>query len=359
MNLHFNHQLAAAPSPLQERALREAYLALYALAGARLENHFIFTSSGAEGINHAIFAAYLDITRKTGKNHFLCTSLDEAPAIMAMSRLQELGCLFQMIPANPECQITPKEVAEMLTPRTAMLSMSWVNGLTGVVQPVSSIAKICKERGILFHVDATHALGKGDFTFDESGADLLTFNGSRAGTGGMFIRKGTEISPLILGGKEQGQMRGGTFNASALIELAKWAKEERAHSDHYTLETARLRNHFEQLVCSRLPLVKPLFQAQDRVSHITSFIFPGATSDALLYLLQQKGVFATFGGNSFQHFSHILKACGLCEPDCHSGLSFSFSYETTEEQVELGVERLVEVVNSLQKYSAYIMGEAS
>ena len=193
--LFFNHQLGGRLLPLQERALREAFLMLYAFAGAKKEDHFIFTSSGAEAVNHAVFAAYLDITRKTGKNHFLCSILDEAPTIMSMNRLNELGCVFQMIPSINEGRVTVKDVAEMITPRTALLSISWANGLTGVIQPLTEISALCKDRGILFHVDATHTLGKGDFSFQESGADLLTFNGPSGGMGGLFIRSGIEISP--------------------------------------------------------------------------------------------------------------------------------------------------------------------
>jgi cysteine desulfurase len=353
--LHFNHQLGTSPSLLQKRAMREAYLAFYAFAGAKKEDHFIFTSSGAEAVNHAVFAAYLDITRRTGKNHFLCSSLDEAPTIMAMGRLQELGCLFQMVPACGEGRITSKAVAEMITPRTAMLSVSWANGLTGVIQPLGEIAELCQQRGILFHVEATHVLGKGDFAFDECGADLLTFNGPYGGMGGMFIRAGLELAPLILGGGEQGQMRAGSFSVPALLECAKWAKEERSFSDHYCMEISRLRAIFEELVSVKKARAKILFQGQERIPHITSFLFPGVASDALFYALGQKGVHATFGGNHLQHFVHILKACGVKGSDSHCGLSFAFSPSITEAEIEKGAAIVVETAQQLQKYSEYMM----
>ncbi len=182
MPIHFNYQMGIPSTPLQQRAIREAYLSLYAFCGASKEDHLIFTSSGAEAVNHVIWATYVDVTRKTGKNQFLCSNLDEAPTIMAMSRLQECGCLFHMVPSTPYGYVTAKEVAEKITPRTALLSLSWANGLTGVIQPVAEIAELCHERGILFHVDATHVLGKGDFTIEESGADFLTFNWTDRGS---------------------------------------------------------------------------------------------------------------------------------------------------------------------------------
>ena len=357
MHIHFNHHLEQRFSPLQERAIKEAFLNLYTFVGAKKSDHCIFTSSGAEGVNHAVFAAYLDITRKTGKNHFLCSAVDEAPAIMAMSRLQEAGCVFQMVNPDREGRVSKRAVADMLTPRTAMLSISAASGLTGVLQPVSEIAELCHERGVLFHVEATHVLGKRDFSFEESSADILTFNGAPQGTGGLFFKENSEISPLILGGSEQGGMRGGSLSFSGLVELAKWAKEESAHTDHYGMEIARLKSLFEELMIQHLPSAKILFQYVPRVPHITSFLFPGASSDSLCYLLKQKGVHATFGGNGFQHFSHVLKACGVPEPECHCALSFGFSLQTTEEEITLGVERIAETAFQLQNCSKGVFHE--
>jgi cysteine desulfurase len=354
---HFDNQLGPRPSPLQEKALKEAYLAIYALAGAHHEDHFIFTSSGAEAVNHAIFSAYLDITRKTGKNHFLCGCLDEAPSIMAMSRLQELNCTFQMVPASRTGNISKEDVIHLISPRTAMLSLSWANGLTGVIQPVSEIASICHERGILFHLEMTHVLGKGDFSFHESGADLASFNGPSEGTGGLFVRSGLEISPLILGGNEQGGLRSGSFSFSSLFEMAKWAKEERARTDYYALEISRLKAMFEEKIVVSVPTSILLFQEQNRVSHLSSLIFPGAASDSLYYLLRQKGVEATFGGNHFQHFSHILKACNYLEPDCYCGMSFCFAHDIEEEDIATLVQQLSETYHQLCKYSKFLLCE--
>jgi len=356
MPIHFNHQLGTQFSPLQHKAIKEAYQIVYAFAGAEKKDHFIFTSSGAEGVNHAVFAAYLDITRKTGKNHFLCSSLDEAPAIMAMSRLQELGCVFQMIPADSKGQVSVKSVAEMITPRTAMLSLSWATALTGVLQPVAEIAEVCRDRGVLFHVEASHVLGKGDFSFEGSCADILTFQGKPTG-GGLFFRENVSMSPFILGGNEQAGMRGGHLHFSQITELAKWAKEELASKDHYGMEIARLRALFEQQICFKIPSAKPLFQKSQRVPHISCFLFPKAASDALYFLLHHKGVEATFGGGRLQHLSHILKACHFSDYETQCGLSFGFSSDLVEEEIHLAVEHIVETVCKLQKCSGGLCDE--
>lgn len=165
------------PNPcLKQPDLSEAYAAFYALVEADVEDHYLFTS-GAEAVNQVIMGTYIDVTRKTGRHHFLASTVGEAPSVMAMTRLEEMGCHFQMVPVNSEGIVTPQALAETLTPRTALLSLSWGNGLTGIVQPIEQIAKLCEERGILLHVDATHVLGKGYFLFKESGIHFLTFSG--------------------------------------------------------------------------------------------------------------------------------------------------------------------------------------
>ncbi len=322
--------------------IEEAYEALYQLVEAKHADHFILTSSGAEAVNHAVFAAYLDHTRKTGKNHFISASTDEAPAIMAMGRLSELGCVHELAPVSKEGIVTAQAIAETLTPRTAMVSLSWANGLTGVVQPVAEIAQVCRERGVLFHVEATHVLGKGYYTLESSGADLLSFDGL-PGTGGLFIREGVEISPLIVGGDEQAHMRAGSLNIPGLLAFAQQAKERLRFRDHLCMEVARLRNRFEEKVG------KGFCSDQERVPHLSAQIFTGAASDTLLYLLKRRGIQnASFGGGCFQLMRHLLEACGIEGVEKHCGMSFSFSHETTEEEIDRGAERTLEVVEQVK-----------
>lgn len=352
-NYHHGH-----PHPKREQflpALKEAYQSLYDLVGAKKSDQFIFTSSGAEAVNHAVFAAYLDITRQMGKNHFIASNLDEAPALMAMNRLKQLGCVFQMASAGPNGYVPYEAIAETITPRTAMISLSWANALTGVIQPLAEIAKLCKERGILFHVDATHVLGKGAYTLESSGADLLSINGESlfgpSGSGGLFIREDLEISPMILGGEEQSQMRGGSFNIQNVIGLGRAARDAIDLSDHVCMETARLRSLFESLVMEQVRGARVLFAEEERLPHLSAFLFPGAASDALLYLLHQKGVFASAGGGDIQQMAPLLKACRIPEPLCYCGLSFAFSHMTTEEEIEEGARIVSETVIQVQKLS--------
>lgn len=336
--------------------LQIAMRSLYDLVGAQKEDHFVFTSSGAEAVNHVVFAAYLDIARKTGKNHFVTSTIDEAPQMMAMQRLSELGCVYELAVAKKPGVVTAEAISEAITPRTAMVSLSWANGITGLINPLKEISNLCKERGILFHVEATHVLGKGYFPWEDSGADLLTFNGEQfygpKGTGGLFIRAGLNISPLILGGNEQGGLRGGNLNIPGFIGLGKAATLAAEAADFFCTEVARLRNLFEELLIEHIPNCLIYFRNEQRLPNTVVADFPGAASDALLYLLNRKGVYGSLGGGHFQQISHLLLGSGI---QTLSALSFALSRETTETDIKKAVEKIKEAYERLSRCSHHLM----
>lgn len=329
--------------------IEEAKKSLYEFVDADQEDHFVFTSSGAEAVNHVIFSAYLEYARKLGKNHFLTTTIAEAPVIMAMNRLQEMASLFEMVEVNREGFMSKEAFESMITPRTALLSLSWANGLTGVIQPLEEIADLCKQRGILLHVDATHVLGKGHYSFKRSGADFLTFNGEQLhgpkGSGALFIKKGVEIAPLIVGDKEQKELRAGSLNLPALIGLSKAVLQMQENQDHYGMETAFLRTYLEDGL--RDVAMSPFRQSM-RIPNVATLIFPKIASDLLAYYLNEERLYATFGGNHFQKLSYILKACKLEGQGVYSGMSFALSREHTRADIEKAIVLILKSVERLR-----------
>lgn len=340
-------------------AVREAYQSLYDLLGAGKDDAVIFTSCGAESVNHVFHSVYMDIALPRGKNHFITGKTDEAPALMAMHQLEELGCVGKCVDVDRQGQVTAELLGDVLSPRAALVSLSWGDGLTGVIQPVEEIAALCEERGILFHLDATHVLGKIYFTLDDVKADLISFNGPQMhapqGTGGLYIRHGLKISPFIAGGMEQGGLRGGGLNVPGLASLGIASKEALDARDLMCTETARLRDRLEKNISSQLDDTSVFFQDQHRLPHISCMGFRGVANEALLYLLNKKGVMASIGGGSFQQIGLVLMAAGVEETLAHSSLSFSLSRETTESEIDRAAEIISEAVNQLRKYSRALL----
>ena len=340
-------------------AIEEAYREIYVLLGAREGDDFVFTSSGAEAVNHVILSSYFDITRHTGKNQLVTSNIDEAPTIMAIGRLEQLGCVGKMAEADQTGRITAAIIADSITPRTALVSLSWANGLTGVVNPVGEIATLCEERGIKFHLDATHVLGKLFYELEDVGAHFISFNGNNLhapqGTGGLHIKEGTKCSPLIVGGIEQGGYRAGGLNVPGLVALGQAAKETLECRDLLCTEVARLRDKLEKGVLDHVPDTMVFFKDQERIPNCTAIAFRGIANEALLYALSRKGIYANIGGGSFQQIGLILEASGVEATLAHSAISFSLSRETTEDEIEHAIEMIADCVKRLRKISTKLM----
>ena len=246
-----------------------------------------------------------------------------------------------------------------MTPRTALVSLSWVNGLTGVINPVAEIAAICKERGVPLHLDITHALGKLYFNSEELGASFLTFNGDHLhapkGTGGLWIKEGVRCSPFLIGGIEQGGRRAGSFSVANLVALGEAAKETIEARDYVGTEVARLRNKLEDGIIEGFPDAIVFYPNEERIPNVTAIAFPGVSNEALLYLLNKNGVYANIGGGSFQQIGLVLSAAGVDKKIAATTLSFSLSRETKEEEITCAIAIITSSAQRLRKLSEQLV----
>ncbi len=339
-------------------ALEEAYRSLYALLGAHEKDTIVFTSSGTEAVNQVIQSVYFDVTRPTGKNHFVTAGIDEAPAILAVGRLEQMGCVGKMATVTTGGYVTAQAIADVITPRTALLSLSWANGLTGVINPVGEIASLCQERGILFHLEASHVLGKLYFDLADVGADFITFNGDNLhgpkGSGALWIKEGVRLSPLLLGGSQQAGLRAGDVNMPALVGLGVACQEALDSRDLMCTEVSRLRGRLEAGILAGYPDAVVFFRDEQRLPACTAIAFPGISNEAFLYALDRQQLFASMGGGNFQQIGLVLEASGINPTLAHSTLSFSLSRATYEEEIDRAVEIIVATATRLRKLSEHI-----
>lgn len=332
------HLLGQELLPILEQAYRSIYQAL----GVGDENTVIFTSSGAEAINHVVTAVYWDVTRPTGKNHFVTSQIDEAPSILSMGRLEQIGCSVKMASVSSEGKVTAKAISEALSPRTALVSLSYANAMTGVVHEIEEIAQICQTRGVLFHLDISYVLGKLFFDIGKIKPDFMTLNGdvihAPRATGALYMRSGLKVSPFILGGSEQAGQRAGSINLASLMGFAVAARELVETQDLLCTETARLRDKLEAGIKKIFPEAVIFYQTEERLPNCSTIGFPGVANDALLFALNRKGVFASFGGGNFQKISFLLSASGVDELLANSAIHFSLSRDTHEEEIDQAIE---------------------
>lgn len=335
--------------------VQEAYKSLYSLFNASDEDTVLLTSSGAEAVTQVFMSAYLTESLENGKNHFVVSQADEAPALMACLRLEKLGGVSTRIQPDAKGIVTPQKVVEALSPRTALLSLSWGHGLTGVVQPLAEIATILKERGVKFHVEASHAVGRLAVDLQEIGADFVSIGGdlihAPKGTGALWIKRGQKIEPLINGGLQQAGLRGAPLDVAGLISLAAAADEMRESRDFISTEGARLRNKLEKGILAQIPKAKVLFREQERLPHVSCITFEGCPSEALLFYLNQDLVLCSMGGGNLQNVGYVLESCQVPLKEASCALSFSLSRETTDDEIDRTIEIVKAAVTKLAKVS--------
>jgi cysteine desulfurase len=220
-----------------------------------------------------------------------------------------------------------------------------------VVQPIEEIGALACEKGALFHVDATYAVGKAAIHFDDMPIDYLTFSGDRIhslpGTGALVGRRGRPLVPLILGG---GGLRGGALDLTALSAFAAASSQASLSMDLMSLETARLRDRLEEKL-SALGAI-PLFQDQLRLPNTSVLLFPKTHAEALRYLLQCKNVHASVGGGASPHLCKVLAASGVSDLSAETALSFSLSRYTTEVEIDRAIEAIRESLQTLHPLTA-------
>lgn len=312
--------------------------ALYKLVGAEKEALFSFTSSGAEAVNQALFDAYLNGTRKTGKNHFIASCLEGASTLLFLDRLASMGCSYTLAPMNRLGEITAQAIQEALTPRTALVTLSWACPLTGVIHPVEEIAKVCQERGVLLHLEGSAILGRGSFSWALSGADLLSFEGALLGvpgSGGLFSKK--EVAPFIVGRSP--------CERTLATTLERRAEELLVSREAFALEQARKRYLFEKQLREEIPEARILFEEAVRLPHISCVEFPRVHAQALHHFLQRRNIHTSHGGGAEQLLEHLLASN---HPN-YSALSFSLPLSMEEEQMERLLRDLYETYGSLRK----------
>ncbi len=345
MTEYFRHKWGTLSAPHQKgQELYEdvdaALKKLYHLLGASDRSHFVLTAGGSEAIFQLLINFYIDDIRETGRNHLLTSSIEEASILLSMSRLEEIGSMTRLLPVDEKGRLKLDALEEAIKPKTALLSISWANALTGVIQPLSEIVQICQAHGVKVHVNASSMVGKLPISFEELGVDFLSFDGDKIhtpqGIGGIFQRK---------------KPRESSHHVAALSALSLAVEENLQRCEQFAMETARLRDMFEAEIKHALPDSVILFQEADRLPHISAIAFPGVMAEALLYILHRRQVYASLGGGQYQKLSSQLKSCGVSEELSHSALSFALSHETTEDDLAEALDIIVSSVRKLATLS--------
>ena len=319
-------------------------------------NEIIFTASGSEADNLAI-RGIAKAYKHRGKH--IITSTIEHPAVKnTFMDLMEDGFEVTMVPVDENGVMIMDEFKKALREDTILVSVMHANNEVGSFQPIEEIAKITKERKIIFHVDAVQTMGKVEIYPEKMGIDLLSFSGHKfhapKGIGVLYKRDGVRLARIITGGNQEGKRRPGTSNVPYIVGLAKALQMAVANMKEEWNREETLRNYFEDEVSKRIPEIKINGKGARRLPGTSSITFKYLEGESMLLNLSLKGIAVSSGSacssDSLQP-SHVLLAMGVPAEFAHGTLRFSLSKYTTKEEIDYTIESLVEIIGKLRELS--------
>jgi len=334
------------------RLLHESRDAIAELIGAPSDSVY-FTSGATEANNWAL--QRMCMKPKTS----LVTCEIEHSSIKSLCEvLENQGTEILRLSSDSLGRIDPGQFEEAITSETTLVSVHWVNNETGMIQPVEEIAAICRERGVMFHTDASQAVGKLPVNVETLGCDFLSFSAHKLhgpqGVGGLYIRPGVRLFPLMFGGSQESGRRPGTENLPGIAGAGVAASLRHAGIGDTIARLRQLRDRFETAVLTQIPDIFVNGDPSHRICNTTNLRFEGVDGQALVARLDQQGVRCSQSSactNQRPEASYVLRAMGLSESQAYASVRFSVSVLNSNEEIDETVRILAELVPQLRRFS--------
>lgn len=315
-----------------------------------------FTSGGSEADNQAILSA-ARLGEIKGKKHIISTAFEHHAVLHTLSKLEKDGFEITLLDVHENGVVTPEQVRKAIRKDTCLVTVMYANNEIGTIQPIAEIGAVCREKGILFHTDAVQAAGHIRIDIKEQNIDMLSvsahkFHGPK-GIGILYARKGIPLTRLIEGGAQERGKRAGTENVPAIMGMASALEDACNHIDENAKKLTALRNKLI-LGLSEIPHSVLNGDAEKRLPGNVSFCFEGIEGEALLLLLNDKGVYASSGSactSGSLDPSHVLLSIGRVHDIAHGSLRLSLSDENTDEEIDYTIKSVKEVVEYLRSIS--------
>lgn len=343
------------PSSLHEKGIEADTLLLKAretVAKALFceKEEIFFTSGGTEGNNLAVFGAAYGNKRKGNR---VITSAVEHPSVQkAFDRLEKEGFEVIRIGTDAYGEIDFDALTDAINEKTILVSIMAVNNEVGTVQPVDKIASVIKRKNspALFHIDAVQAFGKIPLNVKKLGADFMTVSSHKIhgpkGVGALFIKKGTKLSPVAVGGGQERDIRPGTEPMPAIAGFMGAVEELTVKSSLEKI--TELRDGFLKELLKREAIV--INSPDSALPYIINISLPGYRSETLLNFLSDSGIYVSSGSACAKgHKSHVLTAMKLSDRLIDSSLRISLSRFTTREELDYFLTTLDRAMKVIMK----------
>ena len=344
----FGYSLGVDARDALESARGRVALAL----GAKPEE-FVFTSGDTEASNMALKGIALALGEKKGR-HIVTSPLEDFPVLYSARALEKQGFRVTYLKVDETGRVDLDQLRDALTPETILLSVQAANQEIGTLQDVKAIGEIAREKGVLFHTDATHAFTRVPLDVREVGVDLVTVSAHTIhgpkGVGGLYVRQGTPIRKWMDGGFQEFDLRPGVENIPGAVGFAEAV--ELVTPD----ETARLQGMRDRLIERLLKVPQTRLNGHPlyRLPHNANISFRFVEGESLLLHLDMRGFAVSTGSACFSRSleaSHVILGIGGDHERAHGSVRFTFGRFNQDEDVEAVAGALEEVVTELRRIS--------
>ncbi|MDE6698160.1 MAG: cysteine desulfurase [Lachnospiraceae bacterium] len=322
------------------------------------EKEIIFTSGGTESNNLAIIGSAT--ANKRAGNHIITSCFEHPSVLSTMEFLKEQGYRITYLPVDKDGIVDMEALKNELCEDTILVSIMYVNNEIGAVEPVNEISKIVKEYNpnIIFHVDAIQSFGKYVINPKKAGIDLLSVSGHKIngpkGSGFLYASGKIKLNPIIYGGGQQKGMRSGTENVPAIAGLGEAVKLCYKDFNEKIEKLISIKDYFidEISVIENIKINSK--KGMEGAPHIVSVSFIGVRSEVMLHTLEERDIYVSAGSacssNKQKNVSATLKGIGLKPEEIDSTIRFSFSCDTTKEEIDYTIDVIKENISVLRKF---------
>jgi cysteine desulfurase len=332
-------------------AVEQAREQVAALLGART-SEIVFTSGGTEGDNLALSGLV------AAGDHVISSTIEHHAVLNSCKRLEEMGVAVSYVGCDADGVVDPVDVRAALRPETKLISVMMANNETGTLQRVEEIGEVARAADVYFHTDAVQAAGKVAIDVERMGCDLLTMAAHKMhgpqGVGALFVRRGTLLRSLLVGGRHERGRRAGTENLAGIVGMGKAAELAVAWlAEGGSQRMSGLRDRLEQGILGAVEGTRVNSAAAKRVPNTSNIVFDGIEGEGFVIAMDLKGISVSTGAacsSGAIEPSHVLTAMGLGEA-ARSAIRFSLGKQNTAEEVEQVLAVVPEVVRKLRELS--------
>ncbi len=319
-----------------------------------------FVSNGTEANNFSLFGIAKTEFQESGKKKVITTNAEHHSVLESCEKLRDEGFDVDFAKVDGEGKINPQTISDSLDGNVSLVSVLHINNETGVVNPIKEISELKENSAFYFHTDAVQSFGKIRLDVKELGVDCLTFSGHKIhgpkGIGGVFAKSGTPLSPLIYGGSQERNRRGGTENVAAIVGMSEAVKIAQSEmDDNYKIVTSIFNEFIEGIKALNLEGLSVNI-TENQSPYVLSLTFNPeyfkSDSEAMLMYLDINGVAASNGAACASGTikpSHVIAAMGKSEEEANGTIRFSFSHENTTEEVHYAIDVLKKMAHNFRK----------